>query len=106
MTSLHFDNAQLSLKTNEKSLTELQILPTIFPPPHHLRPLGGQLDQLLLDFGRRVMLAIEQVATERDTSVEVLLSRVDLRLQTLVVVHQQLHARHIPEKKIIFEYFV
>ena len=74
----------------------MQILPSVLPPAHHLRALGRQLDELLLDLGRRVVLPVEQFAAERDARGEVLLARVDLGLQRLVVVHQQFHAADVP----------
>ena len=42
------------------------------------------------------MSAVDQVLAEVDTDGKVLVSSIDLGLESLMVVHQQLHTRHVP----------
>ena len=42
------------------------------------------------------MSTLDQVLAEVDTDSEVLISSVDLGFETLMVVHQQFNARHVP----------
>lgn len=77
------------------ALTELQVLPALLPAAQQRVPLVGESEQLVSDVGRRVVLPREQLPPEIDARRELVLARLDLRLQRLVVVHQQLHAAHV-----------
>ena len=51
------------------------------------------------DLLRSVVSAMDQVLAEVDTYSEVLSTSINLGLETLVVVHKQLHTRHITAKQ-------
>ena len=68
-------------------LTKLQVLPALLPATQQRIPLVGELQQLVLDVGGRVVLPRQQLAAQGDARREVVLAGVDLRLQRLVVVH-------------------